>query len=51
MRAIMAGLALLLASGPVKAGDAAQLGPRPFYLVDQLKPGPQQPKSTSRNVT
>jgi glycerophosphoryl diester phosphodiesterase len=40
MRAIMAGLALLLASGPVQAGDAAQLGPRPFYLVDQLKPGP-----------
>ena len=40
MRAIAAGLALILAGGPAQAGDAAQLGPRPFYLVDQLKPGP-----------
>ncbi|MCJ2133737.1 glycerophosphodiester phosphodiesterase [Methylobacterium sp. J-026] len=40
MRAMRAALALILASGPVLAGDAAQLGPRPFYLVDQLKPGP-----------
>jgi glycerophosphoryl diester phosphodiesterase len=40
MRAIVAGLALILAGFPAQAGDAAQLGPRPFYLVDQLKPGP-----------
>lgn len=40
MRAMLTGLALILAGGPALAGDAAQLGPRPFYLVDQLKPGP-----------
>ncbi len=40
MRAIMLGLGLLLGAGPALAGEAAQLGPRPFYLVDQLKPGP-----------
>jgi glycerophosphoryl diester phosphodiesterase len=40
MRALMAGLVLFVASGPAPAGEAAQLGPRPFYLVDQLKPGP-----------
>jgi glycerophosphoryl diester phosphodiesterase len=40
MRVIAGGLALILAGGPAQAGDAAQLGPRPFYLVDQLKPGP-----------
>ena len=40
MRAMRAALALMLASGPALAGEAAQLGPRPFYLVDQLKPGP-----------
>lgn len=40
MRAFMIGLGLLLGPGPGLAGEAAQLGPRPFYLVDQLKPGP-----------
>ncbi|SDA09246.1 glycerophosphoryl diester phosphodiesterase [Methylobacterium sp. UNC378MF] len=44
MRAIMIGLALLLGTGPGLAGEAAQLGPRPFYLVDQLKPGPLKDK-------
>ena len=40
MRAFMIGLGLLLGPGPGLAGEAAQLGPRPFYPVDQLKPGP-----------
>ncbi len=39
MRGLIAVLALLLPAG-VLADEAAQLGPRPFYLVDSLKPGP-----------
>ena len=50
MRAIMAGLALILAGGPGLAGEAAQLGPRPFYLVDQLKPGPLKDKLAACGV-
>lgn len=38
MRALIA--MLLMLPGSVLAEDAAQLGPRPFYLVDSLKPGP-----------
>ena len=34
------GIALVLAAGPAGAGEPAQLGPRPFYLVDSMKPGP-----------
>lgn len=34
------GMALILAAGPAGAGEPAQLGPRPFYLVDSMKPGP-----------
>lgn len=39
MRALIAMLTLLVPGG-VLAEEAAQLGPRPFYLVDSLKPGP-----------
>ena len=39
MRALIAMLSLLL-PGVALAEEAAQLGPRPFYLVDSLKPGP-----------
>lgn len=37
---IAATLALLLAASPGSAAEEAQIGPRPFYLVDSLKPGP-----------
>jgi glycerophosphoryl diester phosphodiesterase len=50
MRAIMAGLALILGGQPALAGEAAQLGPRPFYLVDQLKPGPLKDKLAACGV-
>lgn len=48
MRSIVAGsAALLLAAAPALAqqanpqgASAAQIGPRPFYLVDSMKPGP-----------
>ena len=50
MRAIMAGLALVLSGVPAFAGQAAQLGPRPFYLVDQLKPGPLKDKLSACGV-
>ncbi len=42
MRAIVLGLALLAgwSSGAARASEIAQLGPRPFYLVDSMKPGP-----------
>ncbi|GJD55305.1 glycerophosphodiester phosphodiesterase family protein [Methylobacterium dankookense] len=40
MRKIAATLALLLAASPGSAAEEAQIGPRPFYLVDSLKPGP-----------
>lgn len=50
MRGIMIGLWLLLAAGPGLAGEAAQLGPRPFYLVDQLKPGPLKDKLAACGV-
>ena len=40
MRILTATLALALAALPAAAAEEAQLGPRPFYLVDSLKPGP-----------
>ncbi|MGV7031640.1 glycerophosphodiester phosphodiesterase family protein [Methylobacterium symbioticum] len=40
MRRIAATLALLMAVSPGAATEEAQLGPRPFYLVDSLEPGP-----------
>ncbi len=39
-RAAALGAALFLAADPAVAGEPAQLGPRPFYLVDGMKPGP-----------
>ncbi|GJD95906.1 hypothetical protein OCOJLMKI_3122 [Methylobacterium iners] len=42
MRGIAAGLtmlACLLGGIPVRAGEPAQIGPRPFALVDGMKPG------------
>jgi glycerophosphoryl diester phosphodiesterase len=39
MRTVAAMLALLLPAAAM-AGEGAQLGPRPFYLVDSLRPGP-----------
>jgi glycerophosphoryl diester phosphodiesterase len=40
----MALLALVAAgqAGAAEGGAAAQIGPRPFYLVDTMKPGPAQ---------
>ena len=40
MRATLAVLALLTTAAAQAAEESAQLGPRPFYLVDSLKPGP-----------
>lgn len=42
MRAMVLGASLLaaLTGGTARAGEAAQIGPRPFYLVDSMKPGP-----------
>lgn len=37
-------LATLGASPALAEGPAAQIGPRPFYLVDSMKPGPLQDK-------
>ncbi|KQP20212.1 glycerophosphodiester phosphodiesterase family protein [Methylobacterium sp. Leaf100] len=44
MRSIILGAALLagLSGGEARAGEIAQIGPRPFYLVDSMKPGPVQ---------
>ncbi|GJD72278.1 hypothetical protein CFIICLFH_0491 [Methylobacterium goesingense] len=39
-RAAALGAALFLAADAAVAGEPAQLGPRPFYLVDSMKPGP-----------
>ncbi len=41
MRARLA-LILALAGGPAVAAEPAQIGPRPFHLVDAMKPGPLQ---------
>lgn len=35
----LAGLAVLTVVGPVTAEEVIQLGPRPYYLVGQMKPG------------
>ena len=42
MRAMVLGASLLaaLTGGTARAGEAAQIGPRSFYLVDSMKPGP-----------
>lgn len=49
MRALIATLMLLL-SASVLAAETAQLGPRPFYLVDTLKPGPLKDRLSACGV-
>lgn len=51
MRALIVAVLALLLPGPARAAEeAAQLGPRPFYLVDSLKPGPLKDRLSACGV-
>ncbi|MDP4023534.1 glycerophosphodiester phosphodiesterase family protein [Methylobacterium sp. NEAU 140] len=50
MRTLVATLALVLAASAGSAAEQAQLGPRPFYLVDSLKPGPLKDRLSACGV-